>query len=71
MFTRFSAGRTDSLTDSHTDGHTRKRNASLPEDEDEKDEKGEESGDVVHGSQHDEELIAKCWQEPDHLEYPQ
>ena len=42
-----------------------------PEDEDEEDEKRKERGNVVHGAQHDDELVAKSRQEADQLEYAQ
>ena len=40
----------------------------LPEDEDEEDEKCKECGNVVHGSQHDNQLIAQCRHEAYQLE---
>jgi len=42
-----------------------------PEDEDEEAEKGEEGGDVVHRSQHDEQLMTQRRQETNQLQYPQ
>jgi len=42
-----------------------------PEDEDEEAEKREERGDVVHRSQHDEQLMTQRRQEPNELQYPQ
>jgi len=42
-----------------------------PEDEDEKDEKCKEGGDVIHRPQHDKELIAQSGQEAHDLQYAQ
>jgi len=42
-----------------------------PEDEDEKDKKRKKRGYVVHRPQHDDQLIAKSWQESYNLQYPQ
>jgi len=49
----------------------RPRGGGKPEDEDEEAEKREERGDVVHRSQHDEQLMAQRRQEPNQLQYPQ
>ena len=43
----------------------------IPEDENEKDEQGEEGSDVVHGLEHDEQLVAQRRQEAHQLEYAQ
>jgi len=42
-----------------------------PEDEDEKNEEREERRNVVHRLQHDEQLVAKCRQKANQLQYPQ
>lgn len=40
----------------------------VPENEYEKNEQGEEGGDVVHRLEHDEQLVAKCRQKADQLQ---
>ena len=42
-----------------------------PEDEDEENEQGEEGRHIVHGFEHDEQLVLERRQEADELEYAQ
>jgi len=42
-----------------------------PKDEDKEQEEYEKHGDVVHGAQHYDELVAQCRHEPNQLQYPQ
>jgi len=42
-----------------------------PEDEDKQEEEDEEHGDVVHRTQHHDELIAQSRHESNQLQYPQ
>ena len=58
-----------SFHDNHHDNNGDDNN-DPPEDEDEEDEEAEEGGDVVHGTQHNDELVPERGHEPYKLEDP-